>query len=231
MKRTTAFLLALTLMLSLALPALAVEAPALTLTADKTSLAPGQAVSVTLTLDQALSGLNNYQFNVRYDAARFVLTGSTVEAAPTVVSSPRKDERTGTDCITVSGLSTEGLAVDLAAGTVAVLTFTALDTAELGDAEFAVAVQALPDYGDPTRTVELTVVNNAKITLGEAPAVMPGDFNGDGSLKLTDYLLCFYAYKSSRALTETEAAAADTNGNGTIGLAEALRVFYLYKQS
>lgn len=222
----------LILVLGLAVPVFAAETqaatPTLTLAADKETLAPGDTVTVTLVLDQALSGLNNYQFNVHYDAARFELTGSTVGAAPTVVSQPRKDERSGTDCITVSGLSTEGQAVALAAGTVATLTFTAKEAAALGEAEFAAVTQALPAYADLAQ-VQLTVVNDAKVTLTEAASVLLGDFNGDGEIKLTDFLMAFYASRTGRQLTTHEAAAADLNGDGTISVAEALRVFYLVK--
>ena len=235
MKRAVTFLMALSLLAGLAIPAFAEETeatvPTLTLSADTEALSPEETVTVTLTLDQPISDLNNYQFNVHYDAERFELTDSTVATEPTVVSAPRKDERDGGDCITVSGLSTEGQAVALAEGTTATLTFAPKEEAQPGEAEFTVTAQALPTYADPTQAAELTLVNEAKVTLEEETEVLAGDFNGDGSIKLTDYLLCYYAYKSSRELTAVEAAAADKNGNGTISLAEALSVFYQYKLS
>ena len=228
MKRTVTFLMALILVLCLALPAFAAEVPTLTLSTDKASLAPGQTVTVTLTLDQALSGLNNYQFNVLYDASRFELTGSTVGAAPTVVSAPRKDERSGADCITVSGLSTEGQAVALAAGTVATLTFKALDTAELGEASFTVTTQALPRYEDPTQTVELTLVNEAEVTIGEAPAGMKGDVNGDGKLSTLDLskLRKHLADKSNAVNTDN----ADINSDGKISTLDLSKLRKLLAQ-
>ena len=178
----------LILILSLAVPALAAEPAKLTLSADKDTVSPGETVTVTLALDQALSGLNNYQFNVLYDAARFELTGSTVGAAPTVVSAPRQDEQGKGDCITVSGLSTEGQPVALAAGTVATLTFTAVEAAEAGEAEFTVSVQALPAYADLEK-VELTVLTDAKVTVAEAADVLLGDVDGDGKVTGNDGLL------------------------------------------
>ena len=233
MRRALSFAMALILLLALTIPALAAETetttPKLTLSVDTDKVSPGQEVVVTLALDQALSGLNNYQFNVLYDAARFELTGSTVGAAPTVVSAPREDEQGKGDCITVSGLSTEGQAVSLSAGTVATLTFKALDAAELGETEFAVSVQALPSYADHTVSVDLTVVNDAKVTLEEKPDVIPGDFNGDGMLKINDYLQSLYACKTRRALTEQEQAAADTNNDERINVSEYLKVLYLVK--
>lgn len=226
MKRVFPFLMALILLLSMAVPAYAEEAqtttPALTLSADADVLSPTGTVTVTLTLDQALSGLNNYQFNVLYDAARFELTGSTVGAAPTVVSQPRKDEQTGADCITVSGLSTEGLEVSLAAGTVATLTFTALETAELGETEFTVTTQALPSYADPTATVDLTVVNDAKVTLEEAAAILMGDVDGNGKIAGNDALLIMrYVAKLT---TDLDLDAADVDGNGKIAGNDALLI-------
>lgn len=225
MKRTLTFLMALVLLLGLALPAFAAEVPTLTLSTDKASLAPGQTVTVTLTLDQALSGLNNYQFNVLYDASRFELTGSTVGAAPTVVSAPRKDERSGGDCITVSGLSTEGQAVALAAGTVATLTFKALDTAELGEASFTVTTQALPRYEDPTQTVELTLVNEANVTVGEAPAVMKGDVTGDGKVNINDALAVYRYVRGKRNLTGDAFTAAEVTGDNKVNINDALRIY------
>ena len=220
MKRICTFLLALILVLGLALPAFGAEQPTLTLTADKASLAPGQTVTVTLTLDQALSGLNNYQFNVLFDAARFELTGSTVGGTPTVVSAPRKDERTGADCITVSGLSTTGAEVSLASVKVAELTFKALDTAELGEAEFTVSVQALPQYDDPTRAVELAVVNEATVTIGEATAVMKGDVTGDGKITVSDVTFIRGYLKKTRTLNERQMEAAKVTKDDNITIAD-----------
>lgn len=225
MKRTVTFLMALILVLGLALPAYAAGTPNLTLTADKATLAPGQTVTVTLTLDQALSGLNNYQFNVLYDASRFELTGSTVGAAPTVVSAPRKDERSGGDCITVSGLSTEGQAVALAAGTVATLTFKALDAATLGETEFTVTTQALPSYEAPTQAVELTVVNDANITIGEAAAVMKGDVTADGKVNINDALAVYRYVRGKRKLEGDAYQAAEVTNDGKVNINDALRIY------
>ena len=231
MKRTLTFLMALVLLLGLALPAYAAETetlatgPALTLSADKTTLAPGQTVTVTLTLDQALSSLNNYQFNVLYDAARFELTGSTVGAAPTVVSAPRKDEQSGADCITVSGLSTEGLEVGLAAGTVATMTFTVLEAAQLGQTEFTVTIQALPSYADPTATVALTVVNNAKVTQEEASAVVLGDVTLDGTINVSDALAVYKHVRGKVTLEGNAFLAADVNQDDIINVSDALNVY------
>lgn len=225
MKRTLTFLMALVLLLGLALPAFAADVPTLTLSTDKASLAPGQTVTVTLTLDQALSGLNNYQFNVLYDASRFELTGSTVGAAPTVVSVPRKDERSGGDCITVSGLSTEGQAVALAAGTVATLTFKALEASTLGETEFTVTTQALPGYEAPTQAVELTVVNDANITIGEASDIVLGDVTGDGKVNLADASRVYQYARKKTTLSEDALKAADVTGDGKVNLADASRIY------
>jgi hypothetical protein len=227
MRRALSFALALILLLSLAVPALAADTeakaatPKLTLSADKGTLSPGQEVKVTLTLDQTLSGLNNYQFNVLYDAARFELTGSTVGAAPTEVSAPREDEQGKGDCITVSGLSTEGQAVSLAAGTVATLTFTALEAAELGEAEFTVSVQALPAYADLS-DVALDVQSNAKVTLEEPAAVLLGVVDGNGKITGNDALLI--GRYVAKLTTDLDLEAADVDGNGKITGNDALLV-------
>ena len=221
MKRTVTFLMALILVMSLALPAFAAETdgPVLTLSADKEAAAPGQTVTVTLTLDQALSGLNNYQFNVLYDAARFELTGSTAGADPTVVSAPRQDERGRGDCVTVSGLSTVGQSVTLAEGTVATLTFTALETAELGDAEFTVVPQALPAYEDLSE-VALNLVSDAKVTL-----VMPGDATLDNKVNYKDALAVYNHVRKVRTLESGAFAAADVNSDGKVNYKDALTVY------
>ena len=225
MRRALSFAMALILLLALTIPALAAETeattPKLTLSVDKDKVSPGQEVVVTLALDQTLSGLNNYQFNVLYDAARFELTGSTVGAAPTVVSAPREDEQGKGDCITVSGLSTEGQAVSLAAGTVATLTFKALDAAELGETEFSVSVQAMPAYADLS-DVALDVQSNAKVTLEEAAAVLLGDVDGNGKIASNDALLILrYVAKLT---TELDLDAADVDGNGKVASNDALLI-------
>lgn len=224
MRRALSFAMALILLLALTIPALAAETeattPKLTLSVDTDKVSPGQEVVVTLALDQALSGLNNYQFNVLYDAARFELTGSTVGAAPTVVSAPREDEQGKGDCITVSGLSTEGQAVSLAAGTVATLTFMALDTAELGETEFNVSVQALPAYADLS-DVALDVQSNAKVTLEAAAAVLLGDVNGDEKVNIRDLVLLaqYVANQPNKVIIE---ANADLSGDGKVNIRDVV---------
>ena len=227
MKRTLSLLLILLLLSGLSLSAYAAEetsapVPELTLSADMDSLSPGETVTLTLTLDQPLSELNNYQFNLLYDASRFELSGSEA-AEPTVVSAPRKDEVSGKDCITLSGLSTEGLPVELAAGNVAALSFTALDGAEPGEAEFTVCTQALPSYADPTAAAALDVVNDAVVTVNALSAIVPGDVSGDGSINGVDAVLIL-KYAANTLQTEFSIAAADVNGDGAVNGVDAVLV-------
>ncbi|MDY5100649.1 MAG: dockerin type I domain-containing protein [Oscillospiraceae bacterium] len=226
MKKALSFLLASVLLAALTVSAFAAGTPVLTLSADKETLGPGESVTLTLTLDQALTELNNYQFNVLYDAQRFAFKGSEA-APPAVVSAPRQDERSGKDCISVSGLSTEGLSVELAAGSVAALTFTALEEAEPGETEFTVCVQALPSYADPARTVELSLINEAKVTLTQeaGSTVMPGDVNGDGVIDVADALAVYKHVRGKQTLKGDAFTAADVTGNGVIDVADALNVY------
>ena len=224
MKRTVTLLLTLLLLVTgLALPVSAATVPVLSLSADRETLVPGETVTVTLTLDQPITELNNYQFNVLYDADRFTLSGSEA-AEPTVVSAPRTDEVSGGDCITVSGLSTEGLPAELAAGTVATLRFTATDAAEPGDAVFTLRVQALPTYADPTAAAELNVVNEAAVAIGSAlPAAVPGDVNGDGSINGVDAVLIL-KYAAKTIQTDINLVAADVNGDGSVNGVDAVLI-------
>lgn len=230
MKRTVTLLLALLLLVTgLALPAYAAEeaaalTPTLSLSTDKDSLVPGETVTVTLTLDQPITELNNYQFNVLYDADRFALSGSKA-AEPTVVSAPRTDEVSGRDCITVSGLSTEGGSVALAAGTVAALTFTALDAAEPGEAAFTLRVQSLPTYADPTAAVALNVVSEASVTVGSAlSGETPGDVNGDGAISSLDAVLVLRRVAGTLGQTDFTESAADVNGDHEITSLDAVLI-------
>lgn len=231
MKRTVTLLLALLLLVTgLALPAYAAEetaalTPTLSLSTDKDSLVPGETVTVTLTLDQSIAELNNYQFNVLYDADRFTLSGSEA-AEPTVVSAPRTDEVTGRDCITVSGLSTEGESVALEAGTVATLHFTLLSTASPGEATFTLRQQALPTYDDPTVAAGLSMEDfGGVVTIGSAlSGETPGDVNGDGAISSLDAVLVLRRVAGTLGQTDFTESAADVNGDHEITSLDAVLI-------
>lgn len=143
MKKILTTVLALILVLSITATAFAVDSVNVKLTADKETIHAGEAVTISIDVDKAVSNLNDFQFNVYFDDELLEMTGSTKGSAyaATVVG----DAKNG--CIPVSGIDTLGDPVAFTAGNVATITFTAkTDITEEKTAAFEVVVDSLTDY-------------------------------------------------------------------------------------
>lgn len=71
--------------------------------------------------------------------------------------------------------------------------------------------------------------NAAAGSIGTAAAI-PGDFDGDGSLKMTDIAKIYKAFRSEEALTAAQLAAVDANGNGKLDMSDFARIYKLFKE-
>lgn len=170
MKKVLAFLIAAAMLFGMMPTVFAAETPNATMTASTDSVKPGESVTLTFSIDQQLTNLNNFEYKLYFNSEVFEKTGFTIgnAYATTVVGDMRTDN--GGTFLLISGLDMLGDPVTLNAGVVATVTFTAkADLTEVVDAGFAMSFKA-PDYDT---LVSPTVNTSGDITVSVAPVVTP----------------------------------------------------------
>lgn len=163
MKKLLSLLLVFVMVLGMVTTAFAAQtAPTATVTADKTEVKAGDTITLTLAIDQTIENLMNFEWAIRFDANAYKKTGSTIGDAyknqpggSTVVGEatmigPYAKPEEQENGLRVSGLSTLGDPITLNAGTIATVTFTALDTITAENASFRITTEAMNDYDTMT---------------------------------------------------------------------------------
>ena len=158
MKKALSMLLVVCLMLSLSV---SVFAATMTPVTDKTTIAAGEDVTVTLTLDEAIPDVTTISWVLRYDSDLFTLKSSTPSFGVTV-SNPMKD--TTGSFYRVTFLDTTSKGVTIPAGTYATLVFTAKeDITENVDSSFSLTFRNGQDVDG--QNIKHTAGEAAKITV------------------------------------------------------------------
>ena len=174
MKRYLSMMLVFALLLTMVVPAQAAETLNVTLSADKETVAPGETVTLTLSLNQTVTNMFCFEYWVYFNADLLELNGTTGgEATPFTDFGNVKTDKNGT-YIQVLALNTEGDPWVMNAGTIATLTFTAKADAS-GDAGFVLYQEVgLVDY-DTYEENPATLVNNAAgVTVGTPTVAVTG---------------------------------------------------------
>lgn len=174
MKRYLSMMLVFALLLTMVVPAQAAETLNVTLSADKKTVAPGETVTLTLSLNQTVSNMFCFEYWVYFNADLLELTGTAGGEATTFTDFGNvKTDKNGT-YIQILALNTEGDPWVMNAGTIATLTFTAKVDAS-GDAGFVLYQEVgLVDY-DTYEENPATLVNNAAgVTVGTPTAAVTG---------------------------------------------------------
>lgn len=166
MRKLTSFLLAMLLLLNLAVPALAATISQEVSTA---SITAGSDVTVTLNLDEALTGIGSFEYTLHYNEALFAL--KTYESTVDVTDKPAKGEVMLSAVYDYSGDS--GLTI--AAGNLATLVFTATqDVTEGQRASFYLECVDISDTGFGSVEVEET---GADIQVEVTPVPAPTGYS------------------------------------------------------
>lgn len=174
MKRFMSVLLAFVLVFSLTAPAAAADqVQKATLTADKQKVYKGEDVTVTLSMDKTITNMTAWQFNIYFEGDKFAMKSSSVAAGAykTTTVGNAGDRGNQGMYVPVSALDVQGLPVQLLAGDVCSITFTAKKDAEVGDADFRVVCIDLYDYDDITTNMKGQCgIENVTVTVAEKPA-------------------------------------------------------------
>lgn len=114
-----------------------------------------------------------------------------------------------------------------AGGTIFTLTFKLLQTTDGTPITATIPEMRCNNGGAEDYDAPLTIENGTVrvVPYDPTPAVK-GDANGDGQVNLSDALRVFYYFNGIAQLTDKQIANADLNGDGQVSLAEVTRLFY-----
>lgn len=180
MKRFLSMMMVFALLLSMVVPASAAEVnPTVTLSADKETVAPGETVTLTLSIEteQTITNLMNWEYWIYFNADLLELTSTTVsDTAPCAeFGDPTNKYGNGWYVNVFAFDKVNSDPITLSSGTMATLTFTAKEGAS-GDAGFKLHDETgLVDYDTFVPEVETTLVNNAaNVTVGTPTVAVTG---------------------------------------------------------
>ena len=152
MKKVISLLLAIAVIISLVPAVFADDLPTMTVEVDKTEVQPGDTITLTLSIDQTISNLNNWEWAIYFDKDAYVKTsgelepGCTTSIGSTAGMVGDNVDILGKNAVRVSALSPSGDPVTLNAGKIATVTFMATENITAENACIEVKTEALPDY-------------------------------------------------------------------------------------
>ena len=152
MKKVISLLLAIAVIISLVPAVFADDLPTMTVEVDKNEVHPGDTITLTLSIDQTISNLNNWEWAIYFDKDAYVKTsgelepGCTTSIGSTAGMVGDNVDILGKNAVRVSALSPSGDPVTLNAGKIATVTFMATENITAENARIEVKTEALPDY-------------------------------------------------------------------------------------
>ena len=152
MKKVISLLLAIAVIISLVPAVFADDLSTMTVEVDKTEIQPGDTITLTLSIDQTISNLNNWEWAIYFDKDAYVKTsgelepGCTTSIGSTAGMVGDNVDILGKNAVRVSALSPSGDPVTLNAGKIATVTFVATENITAENARIEVKTEAPPDY-------------------------------------------------------------------------------------
>ena len=174
MKKIVSILLTLAMVLSLVPAVFAADEPTITMSADKTSVAPGETVTLTLSIDQKVA-IGGAAFEITYNSDAYTYEGAvseTYEDVDNFMSTDKGKETINDDGTAVTKVAFLALskAFNLKAGEICQFKFTAKE-ANANAMSFSLKVQTLKTFGaEPTDIAHKLVDGELTIPVGTAAA-------------------------------------------------------------
>lgn len=220
MKKILSILLTLAMVLSLVPAVFAADEPTITMSADKTSVAPGETVTLTLSLDKELVA-DAVGISISFDTNAYTLTGrKNLGSRPARLGFTDIDPANKQGAVKVAYLQTTFDKYDpshtsFAAGDWASFTFTANEGADTSNAKFTMKVDNLLTYSDDgasqvqvphnvagselTIPVETAAAKGYTVSMGADKQVASGQIveipvaigNNDGKITYSAYDMTF----------------------------------------
>lgn len=243
MKKILSILLTLAMVLSLVPAVFAADEPTITMSADKTSVAPGETVTLTLSIDQKVA-IGGAAFEITYNSDAYTYEGAvseTYEDVDNFMSTDKGKETINGDGTAVTKVAFLALskAFNLKAGEICQFKFTAKE-ANANAMSFSLKVQTLKTFGaEPTDIahkvvgseltipVETPAAKGYTVSLGAGKQVASGQIveipvaigNNDGKITYSAYDMTFSfdpaILKLNMEATSTEGYRV-IPGNGTV---------------
>lgn len=174
MKKILSILLTLAMVLSLVPAVFAADEPTITMSADKTSVAPGETVTLALSIDQKVA-IGGAAFEITYNSDAYTYEGAvseTYEDVDNFMSTDKGKETINDDGTAVTKVAFLALskAFNLKAGEICQFKFTAKE-ANANAMSFSLKVQTLKTFGaEPTDIAHKVVDGELTIPVGTAAA-------------------------------------------------------------
>lgn len=174
MKKIVSILLTLAMVLSLVPAVFAADEPTITMSADKTSVAPGETVTLTLSIDQKVA-IGGAAFEITYNSDAYTYEGAvseTYEDVDNFMSTDKGKETINGDGTAVTKVAFLALskAFNLKAGEICQFKFTAKE-ANANAMSFSLKVQTLKTFGaEPTDIAHKVVDGELTIPVGTPAA-------------------------------------------------------------
>ena len=174
MKKIVSILLTLAMVLSLVPAVFAADEPTITMSADKTSVAPGETVTLTLSIDQKVA-IGGAAFEITYNSDAYTYEGAvseTYEDVDNFMSTDKGKETINDDSTAVTKVAFLALrkAFNLKAGEICQFKFTAKE-ANANAMSFSLKVQTLKTFeAEPTDIAHKVVDGELTIPVGTAAA-------------------------------------------------------------
>lgn len=174
MKKILSILLTLAMVLSLVSAVFAADEPTITMSADKTSVAPGETVTLTLSIDQKVA-IGGAAFEITYNSDAYTYEGAvseTYEDVDNFMSTDKGKETINDDGTAVTKVAFLALskAFNLKAGEICQFKFTAKE-ANANAMSFSLKVQTLKTFGaEPTDIAHKVVDGELTIPVETAAA-------------------------------------------------------------
>ena len=174
MKKIVSILLTLAMVLSLVPAVFAADEPTITMSADKTSVAPGETVTLTLSIDQKVA-IGGAAFEITYNSDAYTYEGAvseTYEDVDNFMSTDKGKETINGDGTAVTKVAFLALskAFNLKAGEICQFKFTAKE-ANANAMSFSLKVQTLKTFGaEPTDIAHKVVGGELTIPVGTVAA-------------------------------------------------------------
>lgn len=174
MKKIVSILLTLAMVLSLVPAVFAADEPTITMSADKTSVTPGETVTLTLSIDQKVA-IGGAAFEITYNSDAYTYEGAvseTYEDVDNFMSTDKGKETINDDGTAVTKVAFLALskAFNLKAGEICQFKFTAKE-ANANAMSFSLKVQTLKTFGAESTDIAHKVVDGElTIPVGTAAA-------------------------------------------------------------
>ena len=226
MKKFIAITFAVLLSLAVPFHVLAAELTSCTVTAESVAGAPGEEVTVEVSIADN-PGFTNFAIALDYDREHLTLKRIETKDGnnPYLCGSNVSINKTWNEDEKEYGFVVSASADPVKENGILFTVTFELAADFVGEAQVTPVVQYIRNNEAVFSIFEQI---HAAVAAGTVTSVLVGDVNGDGIIEYNDVMLAYKAFLGEAALTEAQMAVVDTNRSGTIEEAEYQAIYQIY---